>query len=145
MQGPAGYISYHVSPSFPYPPPFLPCRRPPSLPPALTLPLLANPMSAAAYDVLGGHFEFEQEAPPYLPNAPPPIYKPKSVSVCSPNCRPCLSPTHSWIGPHSAFHMTTTCPQSAGSPLVPARTMPVSFPSSALLSPQTLMSLGAVL
>lgn len=35
-------------------------------------------MSAAADDLLGGHFQFEQEAPPYLPNAPPPIYKPKS-------------------------------------------------------------------
>jgi hypothetical protein len=38
-------------------------------------------MSAAAYDLLGGHIdlptEFEQ-APPYLPKAAPPIYKPKS-------------------------------------------------------------------
>jgi hypothetical protein len=96
-------------------------------------------MSAAAYDLLGGHFEFDQEAPPYLPNAPPPIYKPKSV------CRTVapVSP-HSWIGLHSAFHMTTTTCLPL---VVPARTMQVSFPHQSFphqrsCHTQTLMSLG---
>ncbi|KAF8483642.1 hypothetical protein DFH94DRAFT_723176 [Russula ochroleuca] len=45
-------------------------------------------MSAAGYDLQGGQFdlshEFEQEAPPYLPKAPPPTY--------SSTFRPCFPP-----------------------------------------------------
>ncbi|KAF8504590.1 hypothetical protein F5888DRAFT_766245 [Russula emetica] len=71
---------YPISSPLPFPTlhPFSHCRRLPSLPSLLHLLYsFSRTMSAAAYD-LRGHFEFEQEAPPYVPNAPPPIYKPKS-------------------------------------------------------------------
>jgi len=99
-------------------------------------------MSAAAYDLLGGHFEFEQEAPPYLPNAPPPIYKPKSVC---PQTRPCFPPTPlmdwpSQCAPHDLSAVGGGLSPGAGRD--DASKFPSSmFLSSALLSPQTLMDI----
>jgi hypothetical protein len=76
------YISYLVSPSFP---PFHPRHINPSL---LHIPSPCKSMSAADYDLLGGQLDlstqFDQEAPPYLPKAPPPTY--------TSECPPCFSP-----------------------------------------------------
>ncbi|KAI0001077.1 hypothetical protein BJV77DRAFT_259315 [Russula vinacea] len=80
------YISYPVSPSFHTLHPSSPRRILPSAPHTHTPP--RESMSAAGYDLQRGQFdlspEFEQEAPPYLPKAPPPTY--------SSTYRPCFSP-----------------------------------------------------
>jgi hypothetical protein len=117
------YISYLVSP-------FLSLRS--TLPPSHTHPPPREPMSAADYDLLEGHFdlstEFEQEAPPYLPNARPPTY--------TSNYYPCLSPhvmdSPSQYAPHE-HHLS-----AVGGELSPGAGPDDAskFPSSALLSPQ---------
>ena len=101
-------------------------------------------MSAAAYDLLGGHIEFEQEAPPYLPNAPPPIYKPKSVRR---TVAPVFSPLMDWSSqcvPHDHHHMSAVGGvRSPGAGPDDASKFPlIKVPPLRHLSPQTLMSHG---
>jgi hypothetical protein len=102
-------------------------------------------MSAAAYDLLGGHFEFEQEAPPYLPNAPPPIYKPKSVCRTVAPVSPPLMHWPSQCAPHD-HHLSAVGGGGLSPGAGPDGASKFPFPQSkfpsALLSLQTLMSLG---
>jgi hypothetical protein len=75
---------------------------------------------------------------PRTSQMPPRLFISRNLYVPETRLAPIFLPT-SWIGLHSVFHMTSTCrpPSVAVSPLVPARIVEVSFPSSALMSLQT--------
>ena len=132
------YISYPVSPSFHTLHPSSPRRILPSAPHTHTPP--RESMSAAGYDLQRGQFdlspEFEQEAPPYLPKAPPPTY--------SSTYRPCFSPLAmdppSQYVPHD-HHLPT--PGGRLSPGAGPRDTSKLPSSSALLSPQNADILSA--
>jgi hypothetical protein len=99
-------------------------------------------MSAAAYDLLGGHFEFEQETPPYLPNAPPPIYKPKSVCrTVAPVFSPLMDYWPSQCAPHDHHLSAVGGVRPPGPGPDDASKFPLIKVSLISCHPQTLMSL----
>lgn len=87
---------------------------------------------SAGYDILGGDFdlstEFEQDVPPYLPNARPPTYTSNYQPCSSPHIvdSPLQHPPHErHLRPVGAELSSGAGPEDAGK-----------FPSSALMSPQ---------
>jgi hypothetical protein len=108
------YISYPVSPSFRYAPPFLPFILPS---PLLHILLLANPCRPRATTFKGASLTSPTNSnrKRHRTFQKPPL--PLIVRPFAP-----ASPHSPWILPHSTFHMTTTCPRPvAGFPLAPAR------------------------